>query len=323
MHRAATLLVGETSGKGWGLTAERTAGQGNLTAEPKEVSRKWALASATGVRGQNTVLRYRLINRLSSPEDDNTMQRLKWTAVLCTLILGAATRAHAQMVPWDDRGYVMVNLGVQPQSQTFTEVSTPVIYGENASISVPHHIGSGLLFDLSGGYRVWKNLAVGLGYSRFSDSEKTTVAAEIPNPLIFGSPRSASATTGDLSHSESAVHVQLLWNFPLTDKIEIAAIAGPSFFKVGQDLVSDVATEEGPVPFGTVTITSVGVASTSKWATGVSAGLDATYLLRPKIGVGGFIRFSGAKADLPTIGGGTISVDAGGFQMGAGLRYRF
>jgi hypothetical protein len=239
------------------------------------------------------------------------------------LILGAATRADAQMVPWEDQGYVMVNLGVQPQSHSFSEVSTPVIYGENASITVPHNIGSGLLFDLSAGYRVWKNLAVGLGYSHFSDSEKTTVSAEVPNPIIFGSPRSASATTGNLSHSESAVHVQVLWNFPLTDKIEVAAIVGPSFFKVGQDLVSDITTQEGPVPFGTVTITSVGVVSESKWATGVSAGLDATYLLKPKIGVGGFIRFSGASADLPTTGGGTISVDAGGFQMGAGLRYRF
>lgn len=251
------------------------------------------------------------------------MQRMKWPAVLCMLILGAATRAHAQMVPWEDQGYVMVNLGVQPQSQTFTEVSTPVIYGENASITVPHNIGSGLLFDMSGGYRVWKNLAVGLGYSYFSDSEKTTVSAEIPNPIIFGSPRAASATTGDLAHSESALHVQLLWNFPLTDKIEIAAIIGPSFFKVSQDLVSDITTVEGDVPFGTVTISSVGVTSQSKWATGVTAGLDATYLLRPKIGVGGFIRFSGASADLDTAGGGTISVDAGGFQMGAGLRYRF
>jgi len=248
---------------------------------------------------------------------------MKWQAVLCMLILGAATRAQAQMLPWDDQAYVMVNLGVQPQSQTFTEVSNPVIYGENASITVPHHVGSGLLFDVSGGYRVWKNLAIGLGYSYFSDSEKSTVSAEVPNPIIFGSPRSASAPTDDLSHSESGIHLQFLWNFPLTDKIEIAAILGPSFFRVSQDLVSDIAITEGDVPFGTVSISSVSVETQAKWATGVTAGLDATYLLKPKIGVGGFIRFSGASADLPTAGGGEVTVDAGGFQMGAGLRYRF
>ena len=97
-----------------------------------------------------------------------------------------------------------------------------------------------------------------------------------------------------------------------------------SFFRVKQDLVNNLTTEEGPPPlFGTVTISSVQLVDASKWATGVSAGIDATYLVTKKIGAGGFVRWAGASADVPVAGGGSVSIDAGGFQLGAGLRYRF
>src|SRR5437667_1721171 len=136
------------------------------------------------------------------------------------------------MLEWEDQGYLMVNLGVQPQSQTFSEVSSPEIYAENASITVPHTIGSGLLFDIAGGYRVWKNLAVGLGFSRFAKSQTSTLSAQIPNPLIYNAPRTATAGTGEMSHSSTGIHINFLWMLPLSDKIELAAIVGPSFFRV-------------------------------------------------------------------------------------------
>ena len=45
------------------------------------------------------------------------------------------------------------------------------------------------------------------------------------------------------------------------------------------------------------------------------------------VGAGGFLRFSrlsGGNVDLPSgTGEGTVSVDAGGLQLGAGLRIRF
>ena len=35
------------------------------------------------------------------------------------------------------------------------------------------------------------------------------------------------------------------------------------------------------------------------------------------------MRFSGADADMETAGGGTVTVSAGGFQLGVGARVRF
>jgi len=250
------------------------------------------------------------------------MMKMKWPAVLCMVICVGVAQAQAQ-TQWEDRGFATVSIGVQPTSQDFTELSTPVIYGENASISVPHTISSGLLFDIGGVVRVWKNLGVGLSYSHFSDSDAPTVAAQIPNPLLIGQPRSASASAGDLSHSENGVHILIAWMFPLTDKFRVAAMAGPSFINVSQDLVTGITAQESAPPYTTVTINSVSTESTSGTAKGVNAGIDATYQVTTSVDLGVFGRFAGGSVDLEPSTGNTISIDAGGFQLGAGLRYRF
>ncbi len=251
-------------------------------------------------------------------------QQTKCVAVLCAAwFLTASSPASAQMLRWEDKGYLGVNVGGQTLSRSFTETSTPVIYNENALFTVPHTVGSGLLFDVSGGMRVWRNLAIGLGFSSFSDSESPTVTAQIPNPIAFGLLRPASGSAGELSHSETAVHLQFVWMVPMSDKIELAAVLGPSFFRIKQDFIGDVVPVEGPPPFTTVSLGAVTTREESKSAAGVNIGIDGTYLLTKRIGAGMFLRWAGASADLATSGGGTVTVDAGGFQVGGGLRYRF
>jgi hypothetical protein len=243
---------------------------------------------------------------------------------ICGSVLSMAPAAEAQMLPWEDFGYLAFNVGAQAQSRSFTEISTPIIYGENASITVPHSIGSGILIDIAGGIRVWRNLAIGAGFSTFGNDETATVAAQIPHPITFGNLRPASASTGELGHRETAIHVHALWMIPVSDKIEVAAVGGPSFYSVKQDLVEGVGLTEGAAPaFSTVTITEVRTESVSEWAVGFTVGMDGTYLVTPDLGAGAFIRYSGASADLPTAGGGTVSLDVGGFQLGLGLRVRF
>lgn len=245
------------------------------------------------------------------------------------IIAAFAPPADAQMLRWEDRGYFTFSLGIQPQSREFTQTSTPEIYRENALISVPHSVSSGVFTDVSAGVRVWQNLAVGLGFSHFSDTEAPTLTAQIPNPLLFGQPRPASQSSGELDRSESAIHVQLMWVLPVSNKIELAAFGGPSFFRVKQGFAtlsqSDIV--EGPFPFATVTISKVTTASARESTTGFNLGVDGTYLVLTrwniKWGAGGFIRFSGASTDFSAPGGGTLKLDAGGLQIGGGLRARF
>jgi hypothetical protein len=254
------------------------------------------------------------------------MQKITLTIGLCMGIALAASESQAQMLKWTDRGFASINAGVQVGSHEFTESSTPTIYGEAASFSVPHAIDGGALFDVSGGARVAGNLGIGVGYSRFSKSESPTVTAQIPNPLFFGRPRTATASTGSLDRTESVVHLQALWMLPVARKMDVAVFAGPSFFSISQDLISGDLTRgitEGAAPFNSVALGSVSTASQKKNAVGFNVGADISYMIVPRAGVGVLLRYSAASADLPTAGGGTVSVDAGGLQVGVGARIRF
>jgi hypothetical protein len=255
------------------------------------------------------------------------MQNRKSTIALCMLIsMAAASEGRAQMLKWEDHGYLTVNGGAQVGSQTFDETATPTIYGEAASIQTPHTIDGGALFDLSGGVRVAGNLGVGVAYSYFSTSESPTVTAQIPNPLFYSRPRTATASAGSLEHTESVVHIQALWMLPASHKMDVAFTAGPSIFSVSQDMVSEDITNglvEGAPPYSSVTLSSVPVVRQKKTATGFNVGADVTYMVVRQFGVGVSLRYAAASVDLPTAGGGEVSVDVGGFQIGGGVRVRF
>jgi Outer membrane protein beta-barrel domain len=226
----------------------------------------------------------------------------------------AATPAHAQMMQWQDRGYANVNVLAQPQSRNVTATSSFELYGEQATVVGPRKIGGGAVFDISGGYRVWHNLAVGLGYSHFSNSDNVTVTARIPDPLVFDNPVQQDLDAGKLDHSENAVHISAVWFWPVTDKIDVALSAGPSIFNVSDEGVSGVTVQPN-----TSIATGVTTSKDSDTGVGVNVGLDVTYLVTPKIGAGLLLRYAGASVDVPTV----ESLNVGGFQIGAGLRYRF
>jgi hypothetical protein len=214
-----------------------------------------------------------------------------------------------------------VNFGLQP-SRTLSEVARPEIYGEAATITVDHEVGALPIIDVMAGFRVSGSLGIGVGFSRLGDSDSPAVSALVPHPFAFDQPRAATATADDLAHSETAVHIALLWMSPITEDFELTTMVGPSFYTVKQDVVGGLGLSEG-AGFSTVTINSVTTSSESESGVGFIAGLDGTYLVTPTIGVGVFARFSRASVDIPVAGGGTMETTAGGFQVGAGLRFRF
>jgi hypothetical protein len=250
------------------------------------------------------------------------MNMTKWLVIVCVVMSAGIADAQAQMIPWEGRGYLSVNFGIQPQSRDFTAVSAPEINGDPATITVDHSIGSGAFPDFAAGYRLWENLGVHVGYSYFSKSESPTLVAQIPHPVVGGQSRTASASTGELSHSESAFHTHLVWMIPLAEKYEAAILVGPSFYNIKQDFVETVTPIETP-PYNSVAIGSVTLIEQSDSAVAFTAGVDGTYRVTPTFGVGAFFRYSGASVDLPLSGGGTVTVEAGGIQIGGGLRYRF
>ncbi len=159
---------------------------------------------------------------------------------------------------------------------------------------------------------------VGVGFSRVSDSADVAVAGTVPHPLFFDQLRGASAQASGLSRTETAVHLQLIYMAVVTNEIDVAISVGPSFFSVTQDIVSAVAVQEGAAPFEVVTAATATTTEVNDRAVGFNVGADMTYRFMPNLGAGLFLRYAAASVDLPS-----TSSDAGGFQVGIGLRARF
>ena len=263
---------------------------------------------------------------------DTLMRNLKVLPLCGILLSGLAATGEAQSTSsnsWDGRGYyVNVSFGGQAQDETLSSASTFDIYGETGAVASAQSIGGGPFFDIAGGRRVWGNFGLGLAYTSIQSKGDAAISVRVPHPIVRNQPREASATVSDVEHSESAVHVQLSWIMPITNEFKLMFMAGPSFFSARQEL----ATISGPqdvsdvAPFTSVTISNVTVTELKDSPVGFNIGVDGTYHLTSRygarIGVGGFLRYTGAGADFPTDGGDS-SVRVGGPQAGIGLRLRF
>jgi len=233
-----------------------------------------------------------------------------------TLVVSACVPSSAQaQMTWTDKGFVNVNFGAQTGSDELTSQSTFSIYDENGSLSTAQDVGGGGLFDFSAGYKVWKNLALGIGYSHSGSDADVAIAASVPDPVFFDRPRSLSAVSSGAKHSENVVHIQATWIVPVTDAIDVGFSFGPSFYSVSQDIPTAITvTEPGP------TLNQTTVTEESESGVGFNLGMDVNYFFTSRFGAGLLMRYTHASVDLPSA---SDSLGVGGFQIGVGARVRF
>jgi hypothetical protein len=229
--------------------------------------------------------------------------------------LSSAGFASAQQMTWTDKAFASVNFGGQAPSRSLSTTTTPDIYGEPASFASTQDVGGGFWFDINGGYKVWQNLAVGIGITHVGSKADLIVDASIPDPLFPDQPRLVTTSVPNAKHSQTAINLTGTWVWPVTDKIDVGYQFGPTIFLVSQDLPG-VPTISEPGP----TITALPLESIDKTTVGIHFGVDVTYMITPRYGVGGIARYSWGSADLA---GTDESVTVGGFQIGAGFRVRF
>ena len=232
------------------------------------------------------------------------------------VIAGLASGASAQTLQSTDKAFGGISFGGQTKARTYTTSGSLPLYDETATFESTVGIGASSIIDVNAGLRVWNNVGAGVSFSRYSDTSNGTFNASIPDPVLFDTPRAGSATISDLKHTESQFHVSVYWLQPVTDKIDVSVYAGPSFFKVKQDLASGFT-----VAPGTATIASVTQTSISESAVGLHGGVDVRYLILKNAGVGLFLRYAQARVDTDVVQGGRIEV--GGFQYGVGVRVRY
>jgi hypothetical protein len=239
------------------------------------------------------------------------------------VVFGALIAAPAQaQMTWTDKAFLNVNVGAQTGSHTLDTTGTFDLYGEQGSLSTTQDVKGGGLFDISGGYKVWRNLAVGIGYSHTGSDTDVAIAANVPDPIFFDRLRPLTAVSSGAKHSENVIHFQGTWIVPVTDKADVGFSFGPSIFNVKQDLPTAITVNE-PGP----TLASTTIVSEKKTAVGFNLGMDVNYFFTKKvrfytkqIGAGLLLRYARASVDFD---GANDSLSVGGFQIAVGLRVRF
>jgi opacity protein-like surface antigen len=238
--------------------------------------------------------------------------------------LEAQTRqpAPAQPAAGESRVYVSANGGFQSNTLTFTERHTEPLFQEELAWQAEYELENGAVYDGGVGVRIWRRLVAGVHYSYVRQSTASRISAQVPHPFFFNRPRPLEGESAPLTHTEQTVHVSAMWMVPGSRRIELGLLAGPSWFNVQRDFVDAVEYQEA-YPYDEATFDGAAVREGSGTAIGFHAGADVTFLLTPQVGLGVLVRYSRASLDFDTPAGGSLSMDVGGLQAGAGVRFRF
>jgi hypothetical protein len=251
-----------------------------------------------------------------------TLRLLGLVCGLCAATLAVPAGAGAQTRPWTDRGFLHVRAGAQVTSGDFASTVTFTLHAEPANLRSNYDNVAGPFFDVGGGVRVWRNLAVGVSVTRVSSVGTATVRASLPHPFDFERPREVAGTAERLRREEIALCLAAVWVMPINERFSLSVSGGPSVVHLKQDLVDRVQFSE-TYPFDEAAFTGAGRVANSAMAIGLSAGADAVYLVSRHIGIGAELRFLHASVALEPVKGQRAPSPVGGLQTAAGIRVRF
>jgi hypothetical protein len=263
------------------------------------------------------------------------MRRIVTTLMVSALLVGVSQKAAAQTPApppapapssgWEDRAYINVGFGVESGNSDFTDTKTFSLYEETGSLTSTSSFSSGSLFDVAVGVRVWRNVSVGVAYHQEMNTTDGTLSGTVPHPVFFNQPRSFTSTVSGLERRENAEHLVLGWTVPVSTKMDVMVFAGPSFFRIQQDVVADAKVAEAGSPYTEVVVQPT-IENRKKSVTGYNVGADVSYLIWQndsiRLGGGAFFRYTAAKTSLLML---TTEQDTtvGGMQFGFGGRIRF
>jgi hypothetical protein len=241
------------------------------------------------------------------------------SAVLCMAATAMSTgTASAQNVP-PEHVAVTVTGGYVKPAASFTQNVTFEQYSEEGTLSAAYSAPSRPSVDGGVTVRVWRALAVGVAGWYYRDPGVAQVTASVPNPIIANSPRQISGPA-NVTHAETAVHVQAAYWLRAGPRATIIVEGGPSFFHVTQDFVSDVTYTQS-FPFTTATYQGASTVREKQSATGYNVGGDAGWRVWGNLSVVGAVRFSHATASFTDALAQPMTL--GGLHVGAGIRLMF
>jgi opacity protein-like surface antigen len=256
------------------------------------------------------------------------MGRRSFAAVLAAVLTTApAAIAGAQTAgtptpgaqpPQASRFSLLASGAFAPTTSDFDGTRRFTEFAEEGQIEARYagHGGAGFEAGLRFELRPHWGIAATLGV--LSRSEDVRYTARIPHPLYLNRHREVSATLNDLGFGETDGHLALAY-LGHAGAIGFSLSAGPSLFHVSPDLIAPLQYEQ-TYPYDTLTVTSVPVGSSSKTGFGFNLGGGLERRVSAHLAVGAQLRYSRGSAKVKNGDKDTLTVNAGGLQILAGLR---
>lgn len=242
--------------------------------------------------------------------------------VAVAVLVLCAPPAFAQSGHKPSRVTVAVSGGVQQAADEISDQFTFPKNIETETVDVKYPKKPTGLFDIGAAVRFWNNVGIGVAVSYVTGNRDADVSASVPHPFFFNQPRAISGTENGITHSETGIHVQLQYLVPSSGRLRVVLEGGPSWLNVEHEVVTDVTVTES-YPYDTAAFGGAVTKSSTASAAGFNAGVDATWMFSPTIGLGGLVRYTRADVDLHAQEGRTLSMKAGGVQAGVGVRFVF
>ncbi len=237
--------------------------------------------------------------------------------MLLAVTLVAASRAEAQ---WN--GFIHVNGGEQRADRVVTHALQVGTYDETATYEATMTSPGGRVLDAWVAARVVGNLGVGVGATVLEARGMLALDGSVPSPLIRGRHRQVSHERTGLHHQQLGLHIPLVYVAPVSERIDVAFLAGPSWFRLRHEVLAAVTLSDEIAPFRTVSLAGLTTTVSDGTGVGYHAGIDLTVLLARWFGVGFLVRYTGGTVELQ-MPDGRQAIDVGGVQAAAGLRFRF
>jgi hypothetical protein len=234
---------------------------------------------------------------------------------------GTPAKAPAKKKP-SRMKFVNVDAGAQMNPSKVSPSLTYKLYGEDARFSATYDTAVVPIFGIRGGINIRKRMMVGLGGSVFTSTKGVVVKAQLPHPFFFQTTRSVDGVAPGMDRSEVVLYAEVGWIRTVSKKLDVMFFGGPAAFHVTQSLVTRIQADDR-YPYDDAAFVGADSVNVSKWAPGVTAGLDLGYLVGKKFRVGGLVRYSYASAKVTPLEGQSLSLPLGGLQTSLGVRIRF
>jgi Outer membrane protein beta-barrel domain len=224
-------------------------------------------------------------------------------------------------VAWAGNARILVTGTYAPETLDFAESRTFVEYAEEGSLQAGYTTKHGFGGELGVEYDFIPRFGLRASLSYLSREQHASFQARLPHPLYLDHPRTVSGTVGGQDYREAVGSLDLvliLGNGP----VQVSLLAGAAVFRVDAALLGDVSKNE-EYPYDSVEITGVTTRRLRDIPVGYGGAVGIDWRLGRHFGLGAQARYSRAQARLEVSDQETITFDAGGLQVGFGLRLLF